>query len=69
MDNLSIRYELSNLKLGVMFKWSMLRLFTQQMGGLVVKEFNSILGVRGSNFTNDTVVVNDGILTEYSIPI
>jgi hypothetical protein len=34
----------------------------------VVKEFNSILGVQGSNFTNDIVEVNDGILTKYSIP-
>jgi len=37
-------------------------------GGLVVKEFNSILGVQGSNFTNDIVAVNNGILIEYSIP-
>jgi hypothetical protein len=37
-------------------------------GGLVVKEFNSILGVQGSNFTNDIVTVNNGILIEYSIP-
>jgi hypothetical protein len=45
------------------------RLFTQQLGWLgVIKEFNSILGVQGSNFTNDIVVINDGILIEYSIP-
>ncbi len=33
----------------------------------MVKELYSILGVERSNFTNDIVVVNDGILTEYSI--
>jgi hypothetical protein len=37
-------------------------------GGLVVKEFNSILGVQGSNFTNDIVVINNEILTKYSMP-
>ncbi len=36
-------------------------------GGLVVKKFNSIFGVLKSNFTNDIVVVNNGILTKYSI--
>ncbi len=36
-------------------------------GGLMVKEFNSILAVQRSNFTNDIVVVNNGILTKYSI--
>jgi hypothetical protein len=45
------------------------KLFTQYVGhGLVAKEFNSILRVQASNFTNDMVVVNDGILTKYSIP-
>ncbi len=33
----------------------------------MVKEFNLILGVQGSNFTNDIVVVNNGILTKYFI--
>ncbi len=36
-------------------------------GGLVVKKFNSIFGVQISNFTNDIVVVNNGILIKYSI--
>jgi len=35
-------------------------------GGLVIKKFNSIFGVQGSNFTNDIVVINDGILIKYS---
>jgi hypothetical protein len=35
------------------------KLFTQQMGGLVVKELNSILGVQESNFTNDIIAVNN----------
>jgi hypothetical protein len=35
--------------------------------GLVIKKFNSIFGVQGSNFTNDIIVVNNGILTKYSI--
>jgi hypothetical protein len=29
-----------------------IRLFTEQVGGLVVNELNFILGVQGSNFTN-----------------
>ncbi len=29
-----------------------IKLFTQQVGSLVVKELNCILGVQGSNFTN-----------------
>jgi hypothetical protein len=45
-----------------------IRLLHNKWGGLVVKEFNSIVGVQGSNFTNDIVAINNGILTEYSIP-
>jgi hypothetical protein len=37
------------------------------MGWLVVKEFDSTLGVQGSNFTNDIIVINDEIVIEYSI--
>jgi len=36
-------------------------------GGLVVKKFNSIFGVQRSNFTNDIVAINNGILIKYSI--
>jgi hypothetical protein len=36
-------------------------------GGLVIKKFNSIFGVQGSNFRNDIVPINTGILTKYSI--
>jgi hypothetical protein len=36
-------------------------------GGLVVKKLNSIFGVQGSNFTNEIVSVNNGILIKYSI--
>ncbi len=34
----------------------------------MVKEFNSILGVLGSNLINDIVEINNGILTENAIP-
>jgi hypothetical protein len=44
------------------------KLFTQKVRWLGGKEINSILGVQGSNFTNDIVVGNNEILTEYSIP-
>jgi hypothetical protein len=44
-----------------------LKLFTQQAGWLGGKGIQSILGVEGSNFTNDIVVVNDGILIKYSL--
>jgi len=33
----------------------------------MVKEFNPILGVSGSNFTNDIITVNNGILIKDSI--
>jgi len=68
LDNLSIRYESSNLKLYGLNKINIILLYNK-WNGLVVKEFNSILGVQGSNFTNDIVAVNDRILTKYSIPI
>jgi hypothetical protein len=44
-----------------------IRLFRQQVGGSVVKELNSILGVQGLNFTT-CIVVNIGILIEYFAP-
>ncbi len=31
----------------------------------MIKKFNSIFGVQRSNFTNDIVVINDGILIKY----
>jgi len=36
-------------------------------GGLLIKKFNSIFGVQGSNFKNDIIVVKNGILTKYFI--
>ncbi len=44
-----------------------IRLFRQQVGSLVVKELNSILGVQGLNFTT-CIVVKIGILIEYFAP-
>jgi len=43
------------------------KFFSQQLMWLVVKEFNTILGGQGSNFTDDIVIINNGILIEYSI--
>jgi hypothetical protein len=43
-------------------------LFTQQMGWLSGKGIQFHPWVQGSNFTNDIFVVNNGILTKYSIP-
>jgi hypothetical protein len=39
----------------------------KKWGGLVINKFNSIFGVQGSNFRNDIVPINNGILTKYSI--
>jgi hypothetical protein len=41
---------------------------SQQVGGLVVKELISILGVQRRVPTNDMGVVNVKMLTEYSLP-
>jgi hypothetical protein len=43
------------------------RLFKQQVGWFGGKGVQFHPWVQGSNFTNDIVVINDGILIEYSI--
>jgi hypothetical protein len=51
MHNLNILDMWSILNIQCEYRMN-IRLFTQ-VGGLVVKELNSILGVQGSNFIND----------------
>jgi hypothetical protein len=36
-------------------------------GGLLVKNLISILGIEGSNLTSDMIVVNNDMLTKYTL--